>query len=62
VSDAPNKRVNSRLADWIFQPSLPGYSSMDWDNFAAIAGAGYRYASDALRDPVARAAAVHEPA
>jgi len=62
VSDARMKRVNSRLADWIFHPPLRGYSLMDWDSFEAIADAGYRYASEALLDPAARAAIIGETA
>jgi predicted acylesterase/phospholipase RssA/CRP-like cAMP-binding protein len=56
VSDARIRRANGRLADWIFQPALGGYSLMDWNDFAAIADAGYRYASETLRDAAAREA------
>lgn len=62
VSDARMKRVNSRLADWVFHPPLRGYSLMDWASFAAIADDGYRYASEALLDPAARAAIVGDTA
>ena len=58
VSDARIKHASSGLADWIFHPPLAGHSLMEWDRIAAVADAGYRYASDALRDPVARAAVV----
>jgi predicted acylesterase/phospholipase RssA len=56
VADARLRHANSRLADWVFHPPLPGHSLMDWDRLAAVADAGYRFASDALRDPAARAA------
>lgn len=50
VSDAKTKRANSRLADWIFEPGLPGYSLMDWRRVAAIAELGYRYALEVLQE------------
>ena len=53
VSDARIRRANGRLADCIFQPALNGYSLMDWDDFAAIADAGYRSASETLLDAAA---------
>ena len=59
----PNARVrraNGRLADWIFQPALDGYSLMDWSDFAAISEAGYRYASETLLDAAAREAVLGE--
>jgi len=56
VSDAKIRRANSRLADWLFQPPLRGYALMDWNEFAAIAEAGYRYASETLLDAAAREA------
>jgi predicted acylesterase/phospholipase RssA/CRP-like cAMP-binding protein len=62
VSDAKIRRVNNQLADWSFQPALPGYSLMDWDDFAAIADAGYRSASETLGDAAARAAVLGETA
>jgi predicted acylesterase/phospholipase RssA/CRP-like cAMP-binding protein len=62
VSDAKIRRANGRLADWIFQPALRGYSLMDWDDFAVIAEAGYQYASETLLDAAARAAVLGETA
>jgi len=56
VSDARVRRANGRLADWIFQPALDGYSLMDWSDFAPISEAGYRYASETLLDAAAREA------
>ena len=44
--------------NWIFHPPLPGHSLMDWDSIAAVAEGGYRFATDALGDPVARAVVV----
>ena len=60
VSDARVRRANGRLADWIFQPALSGYSLMDWSDFAAISEAGYRYASETLLDAAAREAVLGE--
>ena len=60
VSDAKLRRANARLADWIFQPPLRGYGLMDWDDFAAIAEAGYRYASETLLEDAAREAVLGE--
>ena len=55
VSDAKIRRANGALADWIFQPTLRSWSLMAWDDFAAIAEAGYQHASETLRDDAARA-------
>jgi predicted acylesterase/phospholipase RssA/CRP-like cAMP-binding protein len=60
VSDARIRRANGRLADWIFRPPLGGYSLMDWNDFAAISEAGYRYASETLRDNAVREAMLGE--
>lgn len=61
VSDAKTKRMNSRLADWLFEPALAGYSLMDWQHIAAIAETGYRYAAETLGDGSLRAAVLGEP-
>jgi NTE family protein len=62
VSDAKVRRANGKLADWLFQPPLGGYSLMDWDDFELIAEAGYHHASDVFRDAAAREAVLGEAA
>lgn len=61
VADAKTEHMNSRLADWLFEPSLTGYSLMDWQHIAAIAEAGYRHAAETLGDDSRRAAVLGEP-